>query len=159
MEALSMIGKSVSHYRIIDKLGEGGMGVVYRAEDLTLRRAVALKFIAPAKAGDEDVRRRFLHEARAAAALAHPNVCVIYEVDDGHGFLSMEYLEGETVAQKLKHGPLPPAEAIDIAIQAAQGLQAAHEKGIVHRDIKSANLMVTATGQVKVMDFGLWGRF
>jgi Tol biopolymer transport system component len=148
-------GETISHYRILEKLGEGGMGVVYRAEDLKLHRTVALKFAAPAKAGDEDVRRRFLREARSAAALTHPNICVVHEVDEDHGFISMEYLAGETVAAKAGRGPLPVSEAIEIAIQAGLGLQAAHEKGIVHRDVKSANLMVTAHGQVKVMDFGL----
>ncbi len=150
-----MTGQTISHYRILEKLGEGGMGVVYRAEDLKLHRTVALKFAAPARAGDEDVRRRFQREARSAAALDHPNNCVVHEVDEDHGFLSMEYLEGETVAAKVRRGPLPAPEAIEIAIQAGEGLQAAHEKGIVHRDVKSANLMVTAHGQVKVMDFGL----
>ena len=150
-----MTGQTISHYRILEKLGEGGMGVVYKAEDTKLRRQVALKFLAPHLADDEEVRRRFLHEAQAAAALSHPNICVVHEVDEDHNFLGLEYVEGETVAAKIKRRPLPLEEALDIAIQAAQGLEAAHEKRIVHRDVKSANLMVTPAGQVKVMDFGL----
>lgn len=147
-----MTGQTISHYRVLEKLGEGGMGVVYRAEDLKLHRFVALKFL---PAPSPDLRARFLAEAESAAALNHPNVCTIHEFDDEHWFLAMELIEGETVAEKIRARPLPFDEAVGIAIQAGQGLQAAHEKGIVHRDIKSGNVMVTRSGQVKVMDFGL----
>ena len=152
-----MIGQSISHYRVLAKLGEGGMGVVYKAEDTKLKRPVALKFLRSDVLEDEEHKERFLREAQAAAALDHPNICTVYEIDevDGYTFLSMAYLEGETVKQKIKARPLKLQDALDIAIQTAQGLQAAHEKAIVHRDIKSANLMVTPQGQVKIMDFGL----
>ena len=152
-----MLGQTISHYKIVEKLGEGGMGVVYKAEDLKLERFVALKFLAPHLVEDEEGRRRFQREAKAAAALDHPNVCTIHEIDEAEGrvFLAMAYLDGSTVRQKVKQRPLKLDEALDIAIQAGQGLQVAHEKGIVHRDIKSANLMVNARGQVKIMDFGL----
>ena len=133
------------------------MGVVYKAEDTKLKRPVALKFLRSELLEDEEHKERFLREAQAAAALDHPNICTVYEIDeaDGQTFLSMAYLEGETVKEKIKARPLKLQEALDIAIQTAQGLQAAHEKGVVHRDIKSANLMVTPQGTVKVMDFGL----
>ena len=152
-----MIGQTISHYKILEKLGEGGMGVVYKAEDLKLERFVALKFLAPHLVQDEESRRRFQREAKAAAALDHPNICTIHEIDEAEGrvFLAMAYLDGSTVRQKVKQRPLKLDEALDIAIQAGEGLRAAHEKGIVHRDIKSANLMVNARGQVKIMDFGL----
>ena len=156
-----MVGSTISHYKILSELGRGGMGVVYKADDLKLKRTVALKFLRSNLIEDEEHKERFLREAQAAAALDHPNICTVYEIDeaDGQTFLSMAYLEGETVKEKIKARPLKLQEALDIAIQTAQGLQAAHEKGIVHRDIKSANLMVTPQGSdkfnVKVMDFGL----
>ena len=152
-----MIGQTISHYRITEKLGEGGMGVVYKAEDTKLKRFVALKFLRSDVLEDEEHKERFLREAQAAAALDHPNICTVYEIDEAEGqtFLSMAFLEGQTVKEKFKERPLKLDEALDIAIQTAQGLQAAHEKGIVHRDIKSSNLMVTPQVQVKVMDFGL----
>ena len=133
------------------------MGVVYKATDTKLERPVALKFLAPSLVEDEEGRRRFQREAKAAAALDHPNICTIHEIDEAEGqvFLAMAYLDGSTVSQKVKQRPLKLDEALDIAIQAGQGLQVAHEKGIVHRDIKSANLMVNVHGQVKIMDFGL----
>jgi len=153
-----MAGQTISHYKILEKVGEGGMGVVYKAEDTKLKRQVALKFLRTdiLDLEDEEHKERFLREAQAAA-LDHPNICTVYEIDeaDGQTFLSMAYLEGETVKEKIKARPLKLEEALDIAIQTAQGLQAAHEKGIVHRDIKGANLMVTPRGQVKIMDFGL----
>ena len=142
----------VSHYRIVRKLGAGGMGVVYKAEDLQLRRPIALKFVSVAS---RELLTRLTREARAAAALNHPNICTIYEIDEAHSLLAMEYVDGESVAQKIKSRPLPLATALDIAIQVGEALQAAHDKGITHRDIKSSNLMVTAAGQVKVLDFGL----
>ena len=152
-----MTDQTISHYKILEKLGEGGMGVVYKATDTKLERTVALKFLAADRLENEEHKARFRREARAAAALDHPNICTVYEIDeaDGQTFLAMPYLEGSTVRQKVKQRPLKLAEALDIAIQAGEGLRAAHAKGIVHRDIKSANLMVSPQGQVKIMDFGL----
>ena len=155
--AVTKIGHTISHYLITEKLGEGGMGIVYKAEDTKLERPVALKFLAAHLLEDEEARERFTREAKAAAALDHPNICTIHEIDEANGqtFLAMAYVEGQTVKEKIAERPLKLDEALDIAIQTTQGLQAAHEKGIVHRDIKSANLMVTPQGQVKIMDFGL----
>ena len=152
-----MEGKLISHYRIVDELGAGGMGVVYRAEDTKLARTVALKFIAPQGIESAEEKARFLHEAQAAASLSHPNVCVIHEIDeaDGRLFMAMEYIEGESLKERISRGPLKIDETLDIALQAAQGLDAAHRKGVVHRDVKPGNIMVTASGLVKVMDFGL----
>ena len=152
-----MIGQTISHYRITEKLGEGGMGVVYKAEDTKLKRTVALKFLAAHLLNDEETKARFRREAEAAAALTHSNIAVIYDIDesDGQSFIAMEFVEGLTVSEKVAERPLKLDEALDIAMQATQGLQAAHERGVVHRDIKSANLMVTPQGQVKIMDFGL----
>ena len=152
-----MIGQTISHYKITEKLGEGGMGVVYKAEDTKLERPVALKFLRSDALEDDERKARFLREARAVASLNHPNICVIHEIDEieGESFIAMELVEGESVKQKIKARPLKLDEAVDIAVQTAQGLQAAHEKGIVHRDIKSSNLIVTPQGRVKVMDFGL----
>ena len=147
-----MVGQTVSHYRILQKLGEGGMGVVYKAEDTKLRRTVALKFLPPT---NSENRERFLREAQAAASLNHPNICTVFEIDEEHGFIAMELIDGVSVKDKITARPLPLEEALDIAMQTCAGLAAAHEKGIVHRDIKPANLMVTAQGQVKIMDFGL----
>lgn len=149
--------KLISHYRLVNELGAGGMGVVYRAEDTKLGRTVALKFIAPQGIESADERARFIHEARAAASLSHPNICTIHEIDeaDGRLFLAMEYVEGESLKDRIAHGPLKIAEALDIAIQIAQGLDAAHRKSVVHRDIKPANIMIEAGGLVKIMDFGL----
>ena len=128
------------------------MGVVYKADDTKLRRTVALKFLPQ---DDAELRQRFLHEAQAAAALHHPNICTVFEIDDHHGFLAMELIEGKSLREKIAERPLPLGEALDIAIQACAGLQAAQEKGVVHRDIKPANLMITAQGVVKVTDLGL----
>ena len=152
-----MLGSTISHYRITEKLGEGGMGVVYKAEDTKLERPVALKFLAAHAIEDPEHKARFVREAKAAARLDHPNICSVYEIDEAEGqtFLAMAYLEGQTVKDKIAERPLKLDEALDIAVQTAQGLQAAHEKDIVHRDIKSANLMVTPQDQVKIMDFGL----
>ena len=152
-----MVGETISHYKVTAEVGRGGMGVVYKAEDTKLKRFVALKFLRSDVLEDEEHKERFLREAQAAAALDHSNICTVYEIDeaDGQTFLSMAYLEGETVKEKIKARPLKVKGALDIAIQTAQGLQAAHEKGIVHRGVKSANLMVTPQGQVKIMDFGL----
>ncbi|NPV82664.1 MAG: protein kinase [Candidatus Aminicenantes bacterium] len=144
-------------YRIIEEIGQGGMGVVYKAEDLKLKRCVALKFLPPHLANSPELKERFLIEAQAAAALSHPNICVIHEVGESEDrpYIAMEFVEGETLRNRLKRGPLKPEEAVDIISQVAAGLGEAHNKGIIHRDIKSANIMVTPKGQAKVMDFGL----
>ena len=153
-----MIGKTISHYRILEKLGEGGMGVVYRAEDARLGRAVALKVLPQHLGGDDEAKRRFIQEAKAASTLDHPNICTIHEIDetkDGQIFMVMALCEGHTVRETLARGPLDIARAVDVAIGVARGLQRAHERGIVHRDIKPANIMVTNDGAVKIMDFGI----
>ncbi len=144
-------------YRIVEEIGRGGMGVVYKAEDLKLKRLVALKFLPPHLMNSPELKERFIIEAQAAAALSHPNICVIHEVGEAEdrSFIAMEYVEGETLRDKTKRGPLSAEAALDIASQIAAGLSEAHHKGIIHRDIKSANIMVTAKGQAKVMDFGL----
>jgi TolB-like protein/predicted Ser/Thr protein kinase len=144
-------------YKIIEEIGHGGMGIVYKAEDIKLRRSVALKFLPHHLLDSPELRQRFLIEAQAAAALSHPNICVIHEVgeEEDRSFIAMEYVEGETLRDKTRRGPLKTEEALDITIQVAAGLGEAHHKGIIHRDIKSANIMVTETGQAKVMDFGL----
>ncbi len=147
-----MIGQTISHYRIIEKLGEGGMGAVYEAEDLKLGRLVALKFLSGQEAGH---RERFLREARAAAALNHPNICTLYQVDEEHGFLAMELVEGPALKDKIAARPLKLEEALDIVEQVCEGLQESHEKGIVHRDIKPGNILITPKGQAKITDFGL----
>ena len=155
-----MIDRTISHYKVTGKLGEGGMGVVYKAEDTNLKRPVALKFLAAHLLGDEEVKARFRREAEAAAALNHPNVCHVYEISEVEGktFIAMAFLEGEPLEKKIEAGPLKLKDALDIAIQTARGLEAAHEKKIVHRDIKPANLMITGAGSkrlVTIMDFGL----
>jgi len=144
-------------YQFIEELGRGGMGVVYKAEDTKLKRTVALKFLPPELTHIPDVKERFMREAQAAAALDHPNICTVYEFDEAEEktFISMAYVEGQSLREKLESGPLDLDEALSIATQVAQGLQIAHKKGIVHRDIKSANIMVTEENQAKIMDFGL----
>ena len=152
-----MIGETISHYKILEKLGAGGMGVVYKAEDTKLKRTVALKFLPPELARDEEAKKRFIREAQAAASLDHPNICTIYEVNesDGQTYIAMAYVEGESLKQFIKRGPLELGKALGIAAQAAEGLKAAHAKGIIHRDIKSANVMLTPEEQAIIMDFGL----
>ena len=154
-----MIGQTISHYKITEKLGEGGMGVVYKATDTELNRPVALKFLAPHPLQDEEGRKRFRREAQAAAALDHPNICTVYEIGqaDDQSFIAMAFLEGRPLSKKIGDGPLKLPEALSIAIQMAEGLEAAHEKGIVHRDIKPDNVMLMkgSRGLVKLMDFGL----
>jgi serine/threonine-protein kinase len=147
----------VAHYRITGRIGRGGMGIVYRAEDDKLGRAVALKVLPPALASDDERRRRFLREARTAASINDPHVAAVYDVgqDGEHAFLAMELVEGETLRNRLERGPLPVAEAIDLARQIALGLREAHGKGIVHRDLKPENVMVTTAGRAKILDFGL----
>jgi non-specific serine/threonine protein kinase len=157
-EGMKMVGKTISHYKILEKLGEGGMGIVYKAQDLKLDRFVALKFLPlhPTTSGEE--KERFIHEAKSASALQHNNICAIHEIDeteDGLIFICMDYYEGDTLNKKINEKPLPLEEAIDIAIQIAQGLTKAHQKEIVHRDIKPANIMLTMEGVIKLLDFGL----
>ena len=132
-------------YKIIDEVGNGGMGVVYKAEDIKLKRSVALKFLPPHLMDSLELKERFLIEAQAAAALNHPNICVIYEVGESEdrSFIAMEYVEGETLRDQLRRGPLKSEEALDYAVQIAAGLGEAHDKGVIHRDVKSANIMVT----------------
>ncbi len=153
-----MIGKTISHYTILGKLGEGGMGVVYKAEDAHLKRTIALKFLPPELTSDDEAKKRFIHEAQAASALQHNNICVIHDIDetpDGQLFICMEYYDGETLDRKIGRSPLTIEEAVNTAIHIASGLGKAHEHGIIHRDIKPANIMVTGDSGAKILDFGL----
>src|SRR5437764_4486228 len=155
MKAVSEL--SIAHYRVLEKIGAGGMGTVYKAYDKKLQRVVALKLLPPEYVSQQDRRRRFFQEARAASALNHPHILTVYEVgeDDGKPYMVMEYVEGETLRQKIESGALAVKEALDIAIQVAEGLAKAHEHGIIHRDLKPENLIISRDGYAKILDFGL----
>jgi serine/threonine protein kinase len=151
-----MIGKTILHYRITEALGEGGMGVVYKAEDTRLNRTVALKFLSPGALRTDQDRRRLLDEARAAASVDHPRLCTIYGVEESEGqiFIAMQFLSGQPLDHRIQEGPLPVGETSGIVFEVAEGLRAAHAAGLIHRDVKTANIMLTDRGPV-LLDFGL----
>jgi serine/threonine-protein kinase len=158
MEREIMLGKTISHYKILEKLGEGGMGVVYKARDTRLDRFVALKFLPPHLSTDEEAKQRFITEAKAASSLDHPNIATVYEInetDAGQMYIAMAYYDGGSLREKVGSGQFSVNSAVDIASQIAAGLARAHEAGIIHRDIKPANIIITKRSEVKIIDFGL----
>ena len=155
---MNMIGKTISHYQILEKLGAGGMGVVYKAQDTKLKRLVALKFLSKELTSDADSVDRFMNEAQTASSLDHSNVCTIYEInetEDGQLFIAMAFYDGETLKQKIEREELSVNDTIKIIIQMAEGLERAHDAGIVHRDIKPENVIITKYNEIKIVDFGL----